>query len=161
MIERWGRVLLHKAFPLAVRGRALYRQIARPITVGVRALVVENEQVLLVRAHGFTRWNFPGGAVQRGEPLWQAAARETYEETGCVVEPERLLGLYFTMHEGMTNHVAVYVCRAESSPQPSFNIEIAEARYWSLDALPPTTSSTVHRRLAEYRSGEVDLGGAW
>jgi 8-oxo-dGTP diphosphatase len=152
--------LLSRAIPLFIVGRRLYRQIKRPIIVGVRALVVQDGQLLLVRAHGNSRWDFPGGGVKRGESLRVAAAREAREESGCVVEPERLLGMYLNCCEGMTNHVAVYVCRPTNRPALALNIEIAEARYWPLDALPPVVP-TVHRRLAEYAAGAAGVDGIW
>jgi ADP-ribose pyrophosphatase YjhB (NUDIX family) len=152
--------VLSRAIPIFMVGRRLYRQIKRPIIVGVRALVVQDGQVLLVRTHGNRCWDFPGGGVKRGESLRAAALRETREESGCVVEAERLLGIYLSCCEGMTNHVAVYVCRPTNRPAPTLNIEIAEARYWPLDALPPVMP-TVDRRLAEYTAGASALEGIW
>jgi ADP-ribose pyrophosphatase YjhB (NUDIX family) len=138
----------------------VYRRIMRPITVGVRALVVADNQVLLVRQHGHDHWVLPGGGVERGETLREAAIREAREETGCRVEAERLLGMYSTRHQGMTNHVAVYVCRPLSPPRPRLNIEIAEARYWPLDALPASAHRMVQQRLSEYAAGAQGLDGS-
>jgi 8-oxo-dGTP diphosphatase len=152
--------LLTRAIPLYVVGRTLYRRLTRPILVGVRALVIDDGRVLLVRAHGNHFWEFPGGGVKRGESLREAATREAREESGCVVEPLRLLGVYLNRGEGMTNYVAVYICRPTNQPAPALNIEIAEARYWPLDALP-LVSPTVPRRLADYQSGEYGLDGLW
>ncbi|HEX6292465.1 MAG TPA: NUDIX domain-containing protein [Herpetosiphonaceae bacterium] len=152
--------LLTRAIPLFFVGRAVYRRIRRPISMGVRALVVQDHQVLLVRAHGCARWDLPGGGVKRGESLREAAIRETREESGCVVEAERLLGMYLNLCDGMTNYVAVYVCRPINRPALALNIEIAEARYWPLDALPPVTPS-VPGRLAEYAAGAYGLDGVW
>jgi 8-oxo-dGTP diphosphatase len=152
--------LLTRAIPLYVVGRTVYRRLTRPILVGVRALVIDDGQVLLVRAHGSSFWEFPGGGVKRGESLREAAIREAREESGCVVEPLRLLGIYLNRGEGMTNYVALYICRPLSQPIPTLNIEIAEARYWPLDALPEV-SPTVSRRLLDYRSGEYGLEGLW
>ena len=60
---------------------------ARPI-VGVGAVVVVDGRVVLVkRAHEplAGEWNLPGGAVETGETLEAACAREVLEETGLVV----------------------------------------------------------------------------
>ena len=57
--------------------------------VGVGAVVVKNGQVLLVRrAHppNAGQWSIPGGSVELGETLAQAAAREVREECGIEVQ---------------------------------------------------------------------------
>src|ERR1043165_2457472 len=61
---------------------------ARPI-VGVGAIVIDGDRVLLVRrAHEPLKgeWSVPGGAVELGETLRDAVAREVLEETGLVVD---------------------------------------------------------------------------
>jgi ADP-ribose pyrophosphatase YjhB (NUDIX family) len=104
-------------------------------------------------------WAFPLAAAGRG--VYRRIVRPiTVEETGCQVEAERLLGMYSTRHQGMTNHVAVYVCRPLSPPRPRLNIEIAEARYWPLDALPPSAHRMVQQRLSEYAAGVQGLDGS-
>lgn len=156
--------LLSRLFPWLVRARRVYRHIARPVTVGVRALIVQDGQVLLVRQHGRATWELPGGGVGRGESLRAAAVREAREETGIEVVAERLLGVYSAMVEGMSNHVAVYVCRpteaGRGQPTVQANLEIAEARYWPLDALPPVADRNFAQRLREYASGGSGFDGA-
>jgi 8-oxo-dGTP diphosphatase len=159
--RRLAHAALHRALPIAMFVRCVARQIARPVTVGVRALIVEDGRVLLVRMHGQARWELPGGGVKRGESLRTAAEREAREETGCVVEAERLLGVYLSIHEGMTNHVAVFVCRPTTPPTGALNIEIAETRWWPIDGLPRDIASTLSQRLAEYQAGAVGLDGRW
>ncbi len=40
------------------------------------------------------RWVFPGGYVDRGESVWDAAIRETEEESNLNVRLRSLLGVY-------------------------------------------------------------------
>jgi 8-oxo-dGTP diphosphatase len=65
--------------------------------VGVGAIIIENSRVLLVkRAHPPIQgqWSIPGGALEVGELIRDAAVREAREETGLIVEPGELLGVY-------------------------------------------------------------------
>ena len=50
-------------------------------------------RVLLVRV-AERGWELPGGQVEHGEDLLSAVRREVEEESGCIVEPERLIATY-------------------------------------------------------------------
>jgi 8-oxo-dGTP diphosphatase len=65
--------------------------------VGVGAIIIEQNRVLLVkRGHPplAGEWSIPGGVLEVGETLRQAAAREAMEETSLAVEVGDLLGVY-------------------------------------------------------------------
>jgi ADP-ribose pyrophosphatase YjhB (NUDIX family) len=59
--------------------------------LGAFALLYDDEgRLLLCHGRDADVWNLPGGQVERGETPWQAAIRETYEETGLEVSVRRL-----------------------------------------------------------------------
>src|ERR1700758_5203599 len=65
--------------------------------VGVGAIIIEKARVLLARRphppiQG--QWSIPGGVLEVGEMVREAAIREAREETGLIVEPGELLGVY-------------------------------------------------------------------
>jgi ADP-ribose pyrophosphatase YjhB (NUDIX family) len=54
-------------------------------------------RVLLIRrgtAPLLGEWSLPGGVLECGETLREAVEREAFEETGLVVEPTEMLGVY-------------------------------------------------------------------
>jgi ADP-ribose pyrophosphatase YjhB (NUDIX family) len=63
------------------------------VSVRVTAVVVDDGHILLVRQHvdDGRQWSLPGGRLERGEQIGDALVREVEEETGLVVEPDRLL----------------------------------------------------------------------
>jgi 8-oxo-dGTP diphosphatase len=65
--------------------------------VGVGAIIIEQNRVVLVKRGNpplSGEWSIPGGALEIGETLRQATAREALEETGLTVEVGELLGVY-------------------------------------------------------------------
>ncbi len=65
--------------------------------IGVGAIIIDRDQVLLVkRGHPPLQgeWSIPGGVLEVGELLRDAAIREAGEETGLTVETADLLGVF-------------------------------------------------------------------
>jgi ADP-ribose pyrophosphatase YjhB (NUDIX family) len=135
--------------------------IRRPFMIGVRALVIDGDTLLLVRGHGQQSWHLPGGAVKRQEGLVEAVKREVFEETGCRIEVERLLGMYANFSEWKSDHVGIFVGHPLSAPTPTFNIEIAEARFFPLTSLPKPLHDSVRARLADYHAERWGMTGPW
>ncbi len=70
------------------------REYPKAPVVGVGAVVIKDSQILLVRrANDPNRgqWSIPGGIVDLGETLAQAAAREVREECQVEIEPGHVL----------------------------------------------------------------------
>ena len=91
----------------------------RPI-VGVAAVVIEDDRVVLVRRGrppAYGAWSLPGGAVEPGETLEEAVVREVAEEIGLkveVVEVVAVLDRIFWDQEGEVHYHYVlidFLCR--------------------------------------------------
>ena len=67
-----------------------------PTTLGlsVSAMVWRGREILLMRRSDNGHWGLPGGFVELGESVADAARREVIEETGWSVELGRLIGVY-------------------------------------------------------------------
>ncbi len=59
---------------------------------------------------GYGRWVFPGGFVDRGEPLTSAARREAREECGLDVRLDALVNVY--SYPGVSPVIVVYAATA-------------------------------------------------
>jgi len=144
------RVVLQAGY----RARRVYHALVRPVTLGVRALVVDGHgHVLLIRHTYAPGWFMPGGGVGRQETLHAAVARELYEEAGIRVTGEiELIGAYANFLQLKSDHVLVYAVPEweDAGPAPHMGIEIAEAGFFPLDALPEDTTPGTRRRLAEF-----------
>jgi ADP-ribose pyrophosphatase YjhB (NUDIX family) len=151
------------AYNAIVVARGAMRRVVRPTTVGVRVVIPRGDQVVLVRHRGGRRpWALPGGGVNRFETLPEAALREAHEEAGCEARVERLLGVFHSFAEGMTNFTAVFVCTPLGEVQaPRGDLEIVDARYFSQQRLPEGTEQGSARRVAEYAAGENSMYGPW
>ena len=75
----------------------MQREYPQQPLVGVGAIVIEGGRVLLIKrgkAPLLGEWSIPGGMLELGETLRQAAEREALEETGLVVRATELLGVF-------------------------------------------------------------------
>ena len=124
--------------PLLRRIFHLYWRLARGMTLGVRAVVLDGDnRVFLVKHSYVSGWHLPGGGVEVGEAFLDALRRELMEEGRIELKGEPALhGLFFNSHVSRRDHVAVYVVRQFSQdrlPKPNHEI-IARMRERAGDA---------------------------
>lgn len=147
--------LLDLSYVLLLGGVLTYRRAFRATSIGVRALVVRGNEVLLVRHRGgLLPWGLPGGALGKRETLVEAVRREVHEEAGCEVHVERVHGVFYSACGDYKNCIILFVCSPLSELRPpAFDIEIADARYVPLCAPGAGVDIGTRARIAEYLSG--------
>jgi ADP-ribose pyrophosphatase YjhB (NUDIX family) len=97
----------------------MQREFPSTPLVGVGAVIVEAERVLLVRRGTEPlkgHWSLPGGLLEVGESLTEGVKREVREESGLVIEPVELIELIDRIHREdnrVRYHyvIADYLCR--------------------------------------------------
>jgi 8-oxo-dGTP pyrophosphatase MutT (NUDIX family) len=130
-------------------------RLTRGTTLGVRAVVIDNEgKVLLVRHSYAPGWILPGGGVERGETAYDAVRREVQEEAGIVIEGEPSLhGIFANHRQFMGDHLACFLVRQYRQEAFAPSREIAAARFFPPGAFPAGTTGGTKRRVAEILNG--------
>lgn len=137
----------------------------RPV-VAVLAVVLRGGQVLLVqRANSPDAglWGFPGGKVEFGEALLDAAARELFEETGVTATPSQVFDAVDALDrpEGgaLRRHfVLVAVLCAWQGGEPVAADDAADARWVALADLE--TALPLSKDVAAMARRAAALAGA-
>ena len=131
-----------------------YARIRRPVTLGARALVIKDDEVLLVRLTYIKGWFLPGGGVDKNESFRDGVIRELREECAIEAKDPELFGLYFTTKQGRPDHVAIYVVKDFTAiPGARPDAEISEMKFFPLGALPEGITPATRRRIEEYVTG--------
>ena len=128
------------------------REIRR--VVGTRLLLLpgvggivrdEDGRVLFIRRADDGHWGLPAGGIEPGESPAQAIAREVHEETGLVVRPARVAGVFggpgFRHRYGNGDEVewtvVVFECEVIGGALAPLDGEALELRYFAPNDSPP------------------------
>jgi ADP-ribose pyrophosphatase YjhB (NUDIX family) len=101
-------------------------------------VIVTNDagQILMIKRSDNGNWAIPGGGIELGESLTQAAVRETSEETGVNCEITGIVGIYTD-----PKHVILYTSDGEARQE--FSI-VLTARATGGTPTPSSESTEVH-----------------
>jgi len=121
-----------------------------PLPTADVVIEVGDRIVLVRRKNPPPGWAIPGGFVETGETVENAAVREALEETGLRVTLTALLGVYSDPARDPRHHTisTVYVGRAEGAP--TGGDDAAEARLFGEGDLPSPIAFDHAKILADY-----------
>ncbi|GAA2558750.1 NUDIX hydrolase [Pseudonocardia hydrocarbonoxydans] len=116
-------------------------------------------RVLLVRRLDTGDWELPGGRVEPGESATDALVREVAEETGLLVDVQRVAGVYSdpghvvrTGRDGEIRQpfaVCFHATAHPGTPRPDL-VETCEVNWWPVDDLDHlSVQPAVRRRLRD------------
>ncbi len=137
-------------FRILYRLFQVYLFFVRPLTLGVRVMLIRDGQVLLVRQTYMDGWFLPGGRIEKNETTEQAARREAHEEVRADLHSLSLLGVYSNFKEWKSDHNVLFLSE-DFELAGGHDGEIAELQFFPLEALPPDVWPGHRRRLLEYR----------
>ena len=94
-------------------------------------------EILLIRRSDNDNWALPGGAVDLGESLTQAAVRETREESGIECEITGVSGIYtdprhvmlYTSNGEVRQEFSIVLTARAAGGQPATSSETSEVRW--------------------------------
>ncbi len=135
---------------------ARYRNPVPTVDVIIRR---DDTVLLIARKNPPHGWALPGGFVDYGETVEQAARREIREETGLILDDITLFGVYSDPQRDPRQHTLSVVFTAECGDEPRAGDDAAEARWFPLDQLPSPLCFDHGRILTDYARRHFGAGG--
>lgn len=122
------------------------------LPIAVHVFVLRSGSVLLLQRQntGFEDGNYgpPGGHLERGESVTQAAIRECREEVGIELDPTDLRPIGVTHYTSPTGEgVDFFFTATRWSGTPIACAECSDVTWYPLDALPSNTVSFIRRAI--------------
>ncbi|MGA9511421.1 MAG: NUDIX hydrolase [Candidatus Sulfotelmatobacter sp.] len=143
----------------------MQREFPEVPLVGVGAIIIENARVVLVkRLHPplQAEWSIPGGVLEVGELVRDAAIREAREETGLTVEPRELLGVFDRIlrdpEQRVQYHYVLidFLCRRVAGDLAAAS-DAGEVRWFAQEQLP--SLNLAHDTLEVIQKGFASIAG--
>ena len=133
---------------------------ANSLVPSVNVVVVNDAgEVLMIRRSDNDNWAVPGGAIDLGESMVEAAVRETREETGIECEISGLVGIYsdpkhvilYTSNGEVRQEFSIVLTARPLSGQPTPSSESIEVRWVPVsEVLGYTRDQSMRTRVEDY-----------
>jgi ADP-ribose pyrophosphatase YjhB (NUDIX family) len=132
---------------------------ANSLVPSVNVVVVNAGEILMIRRTDNDNWAVPGGAIDLGESVAQAAVRETREESGIECEITGIVGIYsdpkhvllYTSNGEVRQEFSIVLTARPLSGQPTPSSETSEVRWVPLSEVREYTMDRSMRiRINDY-----------
>lgn len=142
--------------------RKIVWKIFKPVTFGVRVIIMKENSILLVKHRYDDFWYLPGGKIRKKEMEEVAAKREILEECYIsITDFDGVLGRYKNSGEGKKDNITVLITKHWEQNKSKQNIEIEKARFFEMKNLPENVSPATKRRINELLSGQKETYRDW
>jgi len=118
--------------------------------VDIRAVIIENNKILLVQEAMDNKWSMPGGWADVGESPAAAIIRETKEESGLDVVPNKIIGVYDANRVGRPLELfhaykIVFFCEKISGTLET-SVETIAVNYFNFEDLPKLSTARTNKK---------------
>ncbi|MEL6499970.1 MAG: NUDIX hydrolase [Cyanobacteria bacterium J06607_15] len=132
-----------------------------PVTGTTIIPVLPDGRIVMIQRRDSGKWGLPGGMVDWGEDIPQAASRELAEETGLkLVKIKSLRGVYSDPQRDPRLHSISILLEVEADGElePEDKLEVLQVKAFSKEELPLGDLSHDHdRQLQDYLAGKVAI----
>jgi ADP-ribose pyrophosphatase YjhB (NUDIX family) len=133
---------------------------ANSLVPSVNVVVVNDAgEILMIRRTDNDNWAVPGGAIDLGESVGQAAVRETREESGVECEITGIVGIYsdpkhvllYTSNGEVRQEFSIVLTARPLSGQPTPSSETSQVRWVpATEVLDYTMDRSMRIRVGDY-----------
>ena len=133
---------------------------ANSLVPSVNAVVTNDAgEILMIRRTDNDNWAIPGGAIDLGESVAQAAVRETLEESGIKCEITGIVGIYsdpkhvllYTSNGEVRQEFSIVLTARPLSGEPTPSDESSEVRWMPVsEVLEYTMDRSMRIRIDDY-----------
>lgn len=133
--------------PISDYLKSLRGRIGRDLLLlpSVAAIIRDEDGKILLQGKAENIWSLPAGAIEPGETPARAIVREVREETGLLVRPTRIAGVFggenfrytYSNSDAVEYTVVLFECEIRGGKLGALDEETLTLKYFAPDQMPP------------------------
>jgi ADP-ribose pyrophosphatase YjhB (NUDIX family) len=124
-----------------MNGEDYYKIVKTPELDVVRAVIIKDEQILLVQEIDDENWKLPGGKIHENETILSALKREVDEELGVEITEENIVNYLSTEIPDSSNIRHIFLLKDINEAEIQRTEEVESAQFFDIEDLPETKFS--------------------